>query len=174
MVHGLGRTGSVPFRVLLRDCRWSMTLTDSLPTTSPSCPSWRRKWLVHVQLLMLVSIEWVIISEHVVESSCCLPIEWSLIEFERSTKKRIGPSTRFYDNNISRPRTRFDLPGWRARLARTPAYFSITPLVRFISINWTLIIIKFCFVLFIHSWAISFPEFPVCLNIKHGCQANVT
>ena len=40
-----------------------------------------------------------------------------------------------------------------------------------ISINWTLIIIKFCFVLFIHSWAISFP---VCLNIKHGCQANVT
>jgi len=49
----------------------------------------------------------------------------SCVEFEWSTKKRIG--TRFYDNNFGRLRTRFDLPGGRAQ---TPAYFSITPLVR--------------------------------------------
>jgi len=43
------------------------------------------------------------------ECSKCLPAA-STLEFERSTKKWIGPSTRFYVHNFSRPRTRSDLP----------------------------------------------------------------
>ena len=49
------------------------------------------------------------------------------LEFERSAKKRIGLSTRFYVLHFGRLRARFDLlPGGPA----SPAYFSITPLVR--------------------------------------------
>jgi len=33
------------------------------------------------------------------------------LEFEWSTKNRIGPSTPFYIHNFGRPRTRSDLPG---------------------------------------------------------------
>jgi len=41
-----------------------------------------------------------------------------LVEFKRATKKRIGPSTRFYVHNFSRPRTRFDLAYQGTRRSR--------------------------------------------------------
>jgi len=78
---------------------------------------------------MLTNLFVLLITMHVSFYCCFSDINISQgnkgVEFERSTKKRIGPSTRFYDNNFGWPRTWFDLPGGRARLARTPAYFSI-------------------------------------------------
>ena len=41
----------------------------------------------------------------------------------------------------------------------------------FISINKRLLLLSFG--LFIDSWMISFPAFPVCLNINHDCQAKL-
>jgi len=39
------------------------------------------------------------------------------IEYERSTKKRIRPSIRFYIHNFGRPRARFNLPSELVGLA---------------------------------------------------------
>jgi len=43
-----------------------------------------------------------------------------LLEFERSTKKRIVPGSRFYVHNFGRPRTRSDLPAHSCGHLQTP------------------------------------------------------
>jgi len=84
-----------------------------------------RHWICNILILILKQHSLVTECNNFFTITICLFLWKGDFEFERSTKKRIGPSTRFYVHNFGRPRTWFDLPG-----ASRLAYFSITPLVR--------------------------------------------
>jgi len=74
-----------------------------------------------------------------------------ILDFERSTKKRIGTITRFYFHNFGRPRTQYDLPGYSCAMQMP---FIAKCMLQISSLTYCTMVCKYYLHLFVFSFVL--------------------